>query len=374
MARPKQRVVILTKDDIENLQKIVRARTAEARTVQRAKILLNSNEGMSDTAIAEKLDVNRRTINNVITKYHTAGVYAALVDLSGRGHPGIITDDEKAWIISVACQKPVEYGYAQELWTLQKLQFQISTRCEEAGYPGLKETAVSTIRKILNSAEAKSYWNGYYLERRDLEFKLNLNDELIVYMQIKIQFETEEDSGMAALSDDKKQAIQTISNTAPVVPPGLEHGYVGSDSEYKGHGAVSLLVGIDLHSGEVIPLVRNSHKSSDFIDFLKILDAKYVEELKIRIILDNHSAHNSKETMLYLKSRPGRFVFEFTPTYGSWPYLIESFFSKIAWAFLRGIRVKSKEELIERIYKYMDEVNAAPVVYRAKYKMDEITT
>jgi transposase len=294
------------------------------------------------------------------------------VDLAGRGRKGTITDDEKTWIISVACQKPIEFGYAQELWTMSKLQYQIQTRCDAAGYPELKEIASSTIWNILNDAEIKPHKISYYLERRDPEFEQKMQDVLIVYKQLEIQFETGEDDGIVTLSYDEKPGIQAIANVAPDLPPTPGHGYVGRDYEYKRHGTVSLLAGMDLKTGEIIPLVRNSHKSSDFIDFLKILDEKYDDDLKIRIILDNHSAHTSKETMKYLSSKPGRFVFVFTPTHGSWLNLIESFFSKMARAFLRGIRVKSKEELVERIYRYMDEVNSTPVVYRWKYKMDEI--
>jgi len=171
MARPKQNVVVLTEEEVEQLQKTVRTHTAEARTVQRAKILLYSYEGMSDTAIAEKLDINRRSVINCIAKYSAAGVDAALVDLAGRGRPGTITDDEKAWIISVACQKPIALGYAQELWTMSKLLYQIQTRCEDAGYPGLKEIVKSTVWNILNDAEIKPHKISYYLERRDPDFE-----------------------------------------------------------------------------------------------------------------------------------------------------------------------------------------------------------
>jgi len=373
MARTRQNAVVLTEEEIILLQKIVRTRTAEARTVQRAKILLYSAEGMSDTEIAEKLDVNRRSVYNCISKFAAAGVEAALVDLAGRGRPITITDDEKAWIISIACRKPIEFGYAQELWTLSKLHYQIQAQCEEAGYPELKEIVSSTVWNILNDAEIKPHKISYYLERRDPEFERKMEEVLIVYKQIEIQFETKEDSDTVTLSYDEKPGIQAIKNIAPDLPPSTEHGCIGRDYEYKRLGTVSLLAGMDLHSGEIIPLVRNSHKSSDFIDFLKILDEKYNDSFKIRIILDNHSAHTSKETMRYLASRPGRFIFVFTPTHGSWLNLIESFFSKMARAFLRGIRVNTKEELIERIYKYMDEVNATPVVYRWKYKMDDIT-
>ena len=373
MARPQQNIVLLTESEVEKLHKIVKTLTAEARTVRRAKILLCSFEGMSDTAIAEKLDINRSSVVDCKAKFFAAGVDAALVDLAGRGRKGTITDDEKAWIISVACQKPIKFGYAQELWTMSKLHYQIQTRCEAAGYPELKEIVISTIWTILNDAEIKPHKISYYLEKRDPEFEQKMQDVLIVYKQLEIQFETGEDNGMVTLSYDEKPGIQAIANIAPDLPPKQGNGYVGRDYEYKRHGTVSLLAGMDLMTGEIIPLVRDSHKSSDFIDFLKVLDEKYDDDLKIRVILDNHSAHTSKETMRYLSSKPGRFVFVFTPTHGSWLNLIESFFSKMARAFLRGIRVKSKEELVDRIYRYMDEVNSTPVVYRWKYKMDEIT-
>ncbi len=91
------------------------------------------------------------------------------------------------------------------------------------------------------------------------------------------------------------------------------------------------------------------------------------------MILDNHSAHKSKETNNFLATMPEhRFKFVFTPTHGSWLNMIESFFSKMTRQMLRGIRVESKQELIDRIYKYFDEINEESVVYHWKYKMDEI--
>jgi len=372
MARPKQNVVILTGDEISALQKIVRTHTSEARTVQRAKILLYSAEGMSDSSIAEKLDINRRSVYNCIAKYIAAGMEATLEDSARTGRPGVITDEEKVWIVDIACQKPITFGYPQELWTMSKLQQHIRATCTDAGYPGLKKIAISKIWTILNEAQIKPQKIRYYLEKRDPEFKKKVNDVLIVYKQIEIQFETNETNGTVTISYDEKPGIQAIANTAEDLLPNREHGFIGRDSEYKRLGTVSLLAGMDLYTGEIIPLVRDTHKSADFIDFLKILDEKYDKDLKIRIVLDNHSAHTSKETMKYLASRPGRFEFVFTPKHGSWLNLIESFFGKFARVCLKGIRVKSKEELIERIYRYMDEVNEVPVVYHWKYKMDEI--
>ena len=36
------------------------------------------------------------------------------------------------------------------------------------------------------------------------------------------------------------------------------------------------------------------------------------------------------------------------------------------------VTVKTKEELVQRIYKYFEEINEDPVVYHRKYKLEEI--
>ena len=362
----------LSDSDIEKLTKVSKTPTEEARRVQRAKILLLIYDGQSIGFIANKLDLNRKSVELCIDKFLEAGINAAINDNSRTGRPFEISDDEKAWIINLACQKPTTFGYAQELWTVRKLQQYIQENCAGSGYPGLCGIAFSTVNTILNKENIKPHKIRYYLEKRDPEFEKKMNEVLIVYKQIELQLETNEDAGIITISYDEKPGIQAIANTTEDLLPSRVHGFVGRDSEYKRLGTVSLLAGIDLYTGEIIPLVSNTHKSSDFIQFLKLLDKKYDENVKIRIVLDNHSVHTSKETRQYLESRPGRFEFVFTPKHGSWLNLIESFFGKFARTCLRGIRVKSKEELVERIYQYMDEVNKEPVVYRWKYKMDEI--
>lgn len=178
-------------------------------------------------------------------------------------------------------------------------------------------------------------------------------------------------SMIAVLSYDEKPGIQAIQNTAPDLPPvpGKQPG-IARDHEYIRHGTLSLLAGIDLVSGKVHGMVVNRHRSQEFIGFLKMLDLQYPPESKLRLILDNHSAHISKETRGYLATVPNRFEFVFTPKHGSWLNLVESFFGKMAKTMLRGIRIASKAELKERIEKYLDELNAAPVVFRWKYGLD----
>src|SRR4030081_2918883 len=106
---------------------------------------------------------------------------------------------------------------------------------------------------------------------------------------------------IAIISYDEKPGIQAIATTSPDLPPepGV-HATFARDHEYKRHGTVSLLAGIDLLTGKVHALVKDRHRSREFIEFLKLLDTAYPAHTAIHLILDNHSAHISKETKAWL--------------------------------------------------------------------------
>lgn len=375
----KAETVVLSEEERSALQKIAGTRTEEARRVQRAKILLLSADGETQKQIAETVGLSRPSVILCLKKYKEAGWEYALADNSRTGRPALISDAAKMWVRNIACQKPSNYGYPQELWTVSKIRKHILETCEQGGYAELKDVAKSKVWSILNDAEIKPHRIRYYLERRDPEFESKMHEVLLVYKQIEMMFDgkgnviwPDEENKTITISYDEKPGIQAIANVADDLQPSETHGFVARDSEYKRLGTVSLLAGIDLLTGEIIPKISDTHKSADFITFLKVLDEKYQQGDKIRIILDNHTVHTSRETRQYLETIPNRFEFIFTPKHGSWLNLIESFFGKLARVCLRGIRVKSKEELVDRIYRYIDEVNHDPVVYRWIYKMDEV--
>jgi len=165
-----------------------------------------------------------------------------------------------------------------------------------------------------------------------------------------------------------------IALTAPDLPPVPgKCAATARDHEYKRLGTCSILAALDLHDGHVIGRVQRRHRSREFIALLKDLDAYYPPECIIRIVLDNHSAHLSKETRSYLGEHPNRFRYVLTPTHGSWLNIAETLFGKMAHTFLRQIRVKSRAELKERILRGIAEINAAPVVHRWK-KFDLLAT
>src|SRR6202030_4225754 len=216
------------------------------------------------------------------------------------------------------------------------------------------------------------------LELRDPEFAEKMAEVLCVYRQVKILKKAaavpkmKPSNEVAIISYDEKPGIQAIATTAPDLPPepGV-HTTFAREHEYKRPGTVSLLAGIDLITGKVHALVKDRHRSREFIEFLKLLDGAYQPHTAIKVILDNHSAHISKETKASLADQPAhRFEFTFTPKHGSWLNLVEGFFSKLARSVLRHIRVASKQELKDRIMAAMDFFNQQPVVHTWTYKLD----
>ena len=368
----------LSKEEREYLELQTRARTIQAQTVTRARILLLRADAVSIDAIADKVGLNRCSVMLCLKKFKEGGIENALFDAPGRGRNAEITDEEKAWIINIACQKPIDFGYAAETWTYAKLTSHINKTAEEAGYTRLSTIHKSTVNTILAEADIKPHKITYYCENRDPDFDSKMHNVLLVYKQLEMQFDesgkliVSDDTPVHVLSYDEKPGIQAIAATSDDLMPDEKHSTISRDYEYKRLGTLSLLAAIDLQTGEAIPLVRDKHSSKEYIEFLKLLDNKYPKGDKVRIVLDNLKVHTSEATRKYLATVPGRFEFVFTPKHGSWLNMVEGFFSKMTRQMLRGIRVKSKDELTDRIYKYFAEINEEPIVFHWKYNLDDI--
>ena len=362
--------------EIEMLTTLSQSRSESAGRVQRAAMLLRYHAGDTVSEIARALHTNRPRVERCVSKALDLGAAQALVDLPGRGRRPVMTAEARAWVVSLACQKPKHLGYAQELWTTRLLAQHVRNHCAAVGHPSLAKLGRGTVSKILRANQVHPHKIRYYLERRDPDFDTKMVQLLHVYKQVEIWREkgTAPPDLVAVLSYDEKPGMQAIENTAPDLPlvPG-KHSAVGRDQEYIRHGTLSLLAGIDLLSGEVLGLVRKRHRSAEFIEFLKLVDAHYPAGARIRLVLDNHSAHISKQTRAFLGTLPNRFEFTFTPKHGSWLNLSESFFGKMAKTLLRGIRVASADELKTRIELYLKEVNETPVVFRWKYKLETLS-
>ncbi len=375
MAAPRRIIeVSIGEADLARLETLARSRTEPAGRVERARILLAYRADPSTYAVGEAIGVTHHTVLRCLDRAVRLGVMGALEDSPRPGKPPEITDDAKAWLISLACQKAKDLGYPHELWTTRLLARHVREHAAAVGHPCLAGIVQGTVCKILARHEVKPHKVRYYLERRDEAFEAKMADVLCVYREVAILRASETaETNVAIISYDEKPGIQAIANTAPDLPPQPgSHATFARDHEYQRHGTLSLLAGIDLLTGKVHACVEDRHRSREFVGFLKRLDDAYPADTAIKLILDNHSAHISKETKAWLATQPeGRFSFVFTPKHGSWLNLVEGFFSKMARSVLRHIRVASKLELKTRILAYLDDINSEPVIHTWTYKIGE---
>ena len=365
MAKPQ--TLELKAGDREKLEKIVKKGTVQAREARRARILLLKAKGESVDAIAGKAGVCRTTVLRCLKKYKEGGLERALHDDQRSGRPPIYTDVEKEWIIDAACQKPIDLSLAAAVWSTTLLTRYVKKSAESARLPRLEGISRSTVFRILDNLDIKPFRIREYCEKRDPDFEKKKHNIDIAYIRAILNL----DEGVHTISVDELTGIVALGTTSPDLMPTKEHGVIKRDCEYMRFGMVTLIAGKDIGTGEEFALVSDTHKACDFIEFLKLLDARYPKGDKIRLVLDNLIVHKSKAVKAFLATMPGRFELVFTPIHGSWLNLVERFFSKIRRQLLRGLRVKSKEELVDLIYEYFRQDNESPVPFKWNCHMDE---
>ena len=359
----------LTDETRSMLAVLARSRTAPAHHVERSAIILHLADRRSASETATALGIDRQRVTRCARRVAAVGPLEAINDLPRSGRPPDITEAARAWLIGEACAKPKERGYPHELWTLRLLAAHARCHGPIAGHTCLAQLAPSTVHDILNNQPVKPHKVRYYLDRRDPAFDERKAEVIEVYAAAEmVRALPETQRPVAILSYDEKPGIQAIATTAPDLPPKPgKHPTVQRDHEYKRLGTVTLLAAVDLVTGVVHHAITQRHRSREFVAFLQKLDSAYAVGVLICVLLDNHSAHRSQETRRFLATKPGRFEFIFTPTHASWLNWVEIFFSKMSRSVLRGIRVASKDELCERIQRYIETCNECPLVPKWSY-------
>jgi len=387
-----RRVIALPTDagQRQRLLEISRSRTEPTSRVERARIILAYLEEPSAYAVARRAGVTHQTVTRCLERAAELGVIAALDDRPRAGRDPVITAEAKTWLVALACRKAKELGYPHELWTTRLLAAHARGHGPPAGHPSLAKLAQGTVCKILAEHDVKPHkslpsrkrgcaitWKNAIRSSSPRWPKSSASTVKwrccqVAMLRNEAAKGQDSGAGLVIVSYDEKPGIQAIGTTAPDRPPlpGASPT-VMRDHEYKRHGTLTLMAGIDLLTGHLHALVKERHRSREFIEFLELLDAAYPADTAIEVILDNHSAHVSRETTSWLAAQPiGRFTFTFTPTHGSWLNLIEGFFSKLARSVLRHIRVSSKHELKERLMTFIGDINHEPVVHTWRYKID----
>ena len=244
-------------------------------------MLLGYREKPSFFAVGRSLGVHHQTVQRCVERALAYGALAALDDRPRPGKEPTITPEAKAWLVSLACDKAKEHGYPHELWTTRLLARHAREHGPAAGHACLAHLAQGTVCKLLGQEEIKPHKVRYYLERRDAEFEPKMAEVLCVYREVQVLKKAaprRRNRGSRSRSSPTtrnlvsrpSQRRRRICRQCQAV-----HATFARDHEYKRHGTLSLLAGIDLLTGKVHALVRDRHRSREFIEFLKLLDAAY---------------------------------------------------------------------------------------------------
>lgn len=216
------------------------------------------------------------------------GVRAGLKDLSHSPNNAVITPEAKVWLVNLACTKPIDHGYAAELWSSQSSANHIRKSAVQNGHPCLSRIVKSTVHSILRNNKLKPHKIKYYLEKRDPDFETKMQEILLIYKEVEYQNKCANLSkkNLITISIDEKPGVQAIANTSPDLSPmPNKHKTLARDHEYIRHGTASILAGIDLHDGHIFVQVHRRHRSYEFIQLLKEIDEYYDHDMKIRILL-----------------------------------------------------------------------------------------
>ncbi len=254
--------VVMTDEEVARLMALSRSRTEPASRVERAQMLLAYRENPSFFAVGKRLGVHHQTVQRCIERALAYGPLMALDDRPRPGKEPTITPEAKAWLVSLACDKAKEHGYPHELWTTRLLARHAREHGTAAGHGCLANLVQGTVCKILGQEEVKPHKVRYYLERRDAEFERRMAEVLCVYREVQVlkkaaakaKKKTSKKSRkpVAIVSYDEKPGIQAIATTSPDLPPVPgTYATFSRDHEYKRHGTLSLLAGIDLLTGKV---------------------------------------------------------------------------------------------------------------------------
>jgi transposase len=314
------------------MQNLVEAGQIKHKYAIRIQTVLHRAAGKPAGLIAEYLAISPATVSAHIKRYNSGGVEALIHDKTRKPGTAPISEEVKNEICNIACHEKPPEGTRWSTRTLAK-------RCK---------LGKSTINNILRERDVKPHIVSYYQFSNDPLFKEKLTDVVGLYMNPP--------DNAIVLCVDEKTEIQALERSQPVLPL-KPHSPKKITNDYYRHGTTTLFAALDMLTGNVEGNVQHSHKSSDFIAFLKKLDKVNEQGKVLHIICDNYMAHKSKETKAYLDEHKERLVMHFTPTHSSWANMVERWFGEITRERLSGESWSSLEELVKAIKEYIKAWN-----------------
>src|SRR5436305_6362303 len=327
--RPKTKL-LLSDDERIQLSSLARSRTLPHAIVARAKAVLWSAEGASNTEVASRLKWTKATVGKWRRRFFVRRLLG-LYDELRPGRPRSIEDDNVAALLKRTLSRKPKAGTH---WTVR----------EAARASGISK---STVHRLFQAFAVQPH--------RTRSFKLSTDPFFVEKVRDIVGLYLNPPDHALVLCVDEKSQIQALNRTQPVLPMGL--GYVeGVTHDYVRHGTTTLFAALDIATGAVFTECKPRHGYQEFLSFLRRLDACIPEQLDVHLIVDNYATPKHPKVRTWLAQRP-RYQIHYTPTYSSWLNQVERWFALITQRAIRRGSFRSVKEVVEQIDSFVQHYN-----------------
>jgi putative transposase len=320
----------LTEAEHEELVAMTRSRSMPQSIATRARIVLLSADGESNSDIAERLGLTRATVGIWRKRYLTQRL-TGLYDEPRPGGPRSIRDEQIAALLRKTLNTKPKDGTH---WTCRSI-------AEET------KLSKSTVQRV---------WNAFGLQpHRQKHFKISTDPFFVEKVRDIVGLYLNPPDHAVVLCVDEKSQIQALDRTQPTLPLGL--GYVeGVTHDYVRHGTTTLFAALDVASGRVIAKCKQRHRHQEFLAFLRDIEAAVPARLDVHLIADNYATHKHPLVRRWLAARP-RFHVHYTPTYSSWLNQVEIWFNIITQRAIRRGSFRNVRDLRLKIEAFVERYN-----------------
>jgi transposase len=342
--RPKALIVISDADRVV-LERWAKRSKTPMSVAQRARIVLLAGDGLTNQAVAEKLDVNQATVVKWRKRYVERGV-DGLIDEPRPGAPRRITDDAVEQVVVRTLEEaPLDATH----WSTRDLAKKVGM-------------SPSSVGRIWSAFGLKPWLTDTFKLSDDPQFIDKVRDVVGIYMNPP--------DHAVVLCVDEKTGIQALDRTRPILP--MRPGQIERRThDYVRNGTIDLFAALNLATGEVISRFDKQHRAVEFIKFLDQINDAVPENLDVHVIIDNASTHKTPAVKKWLLRHP-RFTFHFTPTSSSWLNLVERWFSELTTKKLRRSAHRSIRQLTDDLTAWIGIWNSNPKPFVWRKTADEI--
>ncbi|MEL6228073.1 MAG: IS630 family transposase [Pseudomonadota bacterium] len=335
----------LTDEQRVELQRYSRGRTTPARLVIRAKIVLRAADGLTSQAIAEDLDIGRKTVNLWRHRFAKAGIDGIIKDAPRGAPPSLPPEKVREVLEKTVGERPMNATH----WSARTM----------AQVTGISHASV---QRIWRKYGLKPHQTRTFKVSNDPKFEEKLRDVVGLYMSPP--------DNAIVFSVDEKSQIQALDRTQPGLP--MKKGKAGTRThDYKRNGTTTLFAAMCTLSGYVLSKCMPRHRHQEFLKFLQQIDRAVPDGLDVHLIVDNYATHKHEKVKQWLKRNP-RFTLHFVPTSCSWLNLVERFFRDLTVKRIRRDAFPSVRSLIDAIEAYIDLHNEQPKPFVWTKTADEI--